>query len=461
MMSAEIKHWLAVGAIFLLVVLFIGRMNNTPTDESIENPFLLETPSTNTINAPATPTYTLAFVDASTAPLTFDNANATTNPASPIQVNGIASTSAITTMPTATLPAINVASIANNGSNGQSHEVVRGETLFSIAQQYGVTVEQLMIENNLTDSDTIYADQVLRIPSDIGIILPTATQMSDMGVTATAIVIPADAIAIIGATPMPDLPELPDTMNGLAYDVFIDLSPETRANIRRVFTRGQMMGRNARSVTRIGDSTIEAPYFLTRFDEYGNYNLGAYRALENVIAYYSGSFGHESIAIRRGMHTWSVFDPLWADASACLPNEHVLACEIRRANPSIIFVRLGSNDAGVPDSTERNLRRVIEYNLEQGVIPIMGTKADRFEGSNINNEIIRRLAREYQVPLWDFDVVAGQIPGRGLGSDGVHMTSFFAHDWTSAEAWTRGHGVHNLSALIVLDAVWRSLQSVE
>jgi hypothetical protein len=88
------------------------------------------------------------------------------------------------------------------------------------------------------------------------------------------------------------------------------------------------------------------------------------------------------------------------------------------------------------------------------VIPILGTKADRFEGpGNVNNAIIRRLATDYGVPLWDFDLLAGTIPGRGLTVDNVHMTTFFAHDWTQPVAFQRGHGVHNLTALMALDAV--------
>ncbi|MCB0032823.1 MAG: hypothetical protein KDE51_02295, partial [Anaerolineales bacterium] len=77
--------------------------------------------------------------------------------------------------------------------------------------------------------------------------------------------------------------------------------------------------------------------------------------------------------------------------------------------------------------------------------------ADRHEGSNQNNDILRRLAGEYQIPLWEYDGVAGTIPGRGLDTDGVHMTTFYAHDYTQPQAFSRGHAVHNLAALIVLD----------
>lgn len=252
-------------------------------------------------------------------------------------------------------------------------------------------------------------------------------------------------------------PPLPEAVNGVPLSDLIVMPPETRRHVREIYAQGQSLGRNPRAFSKLGDSTIENPHFMDRFDT-GTYNLGDYVGLQGVIDHFSGSFARYSIAVRRGLHSWSVFDPIWAVDPACTASENVLECEIRVHNPSMIFIRLGSNDVGVPDSFERNLSRAVEYALENGVIPLLGTKADRHEGSsNINNEIIRRVAARYNVPLWDFDLVAGTIPGRGLTTDNVHMTTFFAHDYTQPEAFRRGYGVHNLLALIMLDTVWREV----
>jgi hypothetical protein len=99
------------------------------------------------------------------------------------------------------------------------------------------------------------------------------------------------------------------------------------------------------------------------------------------------------------------------------------------------------------------MRSILDYCIEQGVIPVIGTKADRHEGSNGINEIFRKLAGEYAVPLWDFDIAAGALPGRGMDYDGIHLTVFYSHDWTQPDALTRGYGVHNITALIMLDRV--------
>ncbi len=90
------------------------------------------------------------------------------------------------------------------------------------------------------------------------------------------------------------------------------------------------------------------------------------------------------------------------------------------------------------------MRRILEYTIENRVIPILGTKADRNEGSNINNEIVRRLATEFQIPLWDFDLVANTIDERGLDTDGIHLNA-------------EGMFYQNISALVVLDRLWREV----
>lgn len=248
--------------------------------------------------------------------------------------------------------------------------------------------------------------------------------------------------------------DYPAEVNGIARDRFVILTDSARENTRAIYAYGQTLGRNPRAFSKLGDSTIENPHFLARFD--GDfYDLGVYAGLQPVIDYYRGSFERQGMAVKRGMHAWTMFDPLWASAP-CLPSEAPVECEIRLHNPSLVFIRLGTNDVGVPESFERHMRQIVEYCIAQGVIPVIGTKADRRDGPNSpNNVILRRLADEYAVPLWDFDLVAGTLPARGLTNDNAHMTTFYAHDYTQSQAFTRGHAVHNLTALMVLDVVWR------
>jgi hypothetical protein len=242
-------------------------------------------------------------------------------------------------------------------------------------------------------------------------------------------------------------------LSGIPITSIVVMPENVLANARNIFAQGQRLGNNPRAFSKVGDSTIQNPYFLARFDEPGGYNLGDFAYLQPTVDYFAGSHSREGMAVRKGFHSWTVTDPAWADKSVCQPNETPIACEIRVHRPGVIFIRLGSNDAGVPQMFEQNIRQIVELAIVNGVIPVIGTKADRAEGSNINNDILRRIAVDYQIPLWDFDLVAGTIPGRGLDVDYVHLTTFYAHDYTSPNAYQQGHSMHNLSALMVLDAI--------
>jgi hypothetical protein len=231
------------------------------------------------------------------------------------------------------------------------------------------------------------------------------------------------------------------------------MSAEVIANAQQIFARGQELGLNPRAFSKVGDSTIENPHFLSRFDE-GTYDLGEYLYLEPAVDYFHGSYGRQGLAVKRGFHSWTVTDPMWADKELCQPNETPVACEIRINRPAVLLIRLGSNDAGVPGSFDFNVRQVVDYAIANGVLPVIGTKADRFEGDgNINNDILRQIALDYELPLWDFDLVSATLPNRGLYENDVHLTIFYPHDYTQARAFQTGHGVHNLTALMMLQAI--------
>ena len=73
--------------------------------------------------------------------------------------------------------------------------------------------------------------------------------------------------------------------------------------------------------------------------------------------------------------------------------------------------------------------------IEQGVIPVLSTKPDQRQGTEQVNGILRQIAEDYKIPLWDFARVAETLPGRGLGPDGVHLTGFYQHDYTLPQAF--------------------------
>lgn len=64
---------------------------------------------------------------------------------------------------------------------GQTYTVQPGDTLFSIALRFGLTVDELAQANQITDPSTIYAGQVLIIPSAGGGVATAAPAPTQAG----------------------------------------------------------------------------------------------------------------------------------------------------------------------------------------------------------------------------------------------------------------------------------------
>ena len=118
-----------------------------------------------------------------------------------------------------------------------------------------------------------------------------------------------------------------------------------------------------------------------------------------------------------------------------------------------------SFDAGSPSGFDYNLRQVVETAVSNGIIPIIITKPDRFEGDDTNNDILRQIAADMKVPLWDLDRVAETLPGKGLDTDLVHMVEYENNDFTQPDMFTNGHAMQDLSGLMVLHAVLQAVQT--
>jgi hypothetical protein len=280
-------------------------------------------------------------------------------------------------------------------------------------------------------------------------ILPTPIPLTATPLpTATATTRVPEATAV-----SPTITPTPIALNGIPLSQIIPLNADTRHNIQATYQYGQQLGRDPHAFSKLGDSAILTDHYLTRFDTATLYNLGPYGRLQFVINHYSGSFSRYGVATRIGLSSFGVLDPLWADKEWCAPDEHMLACEFRLHNPSVLLIRLGTNDAYSPTAFADNLRAILTYSLQNGVIPVLMTKADRFEGDDSNNEVIRQLATEMQIPLWDFDAAASALPNHGLGEDGVHLSMAANNDYTNPDTLTQGYPISDLTALLMLQEI--------
>ncbi len=255
-------------------------------------------------------------------------------------------------------------------------------------------------------------------------------------------------------TPIVTSTSTPDPVrqiNGIPFDQIAVIPPDVAEHVVEVAKRGQELGRDSTAFSKIGDSAVLIESNLTRFDN-GPFELGPYRFLEPTVSHFAGSWARYGAGARVSLTAIGTLDPMWANPAYCSPGENLLECEIRLHNPSILLIRLGTND-GSAELYHTYMSQIIEYALDNGVIPILGTKADRFEGDDSINEATRQLAATYHVPLWDFDAVAAVLPNRGLTNDHAHLSVYRRNDYNDPETYTRGYPMSDLSALVVLDAV--------
>jgi len=233
--------------------------------------------------------------------------------------------------------------------------------------------------------------------------------------------------------------------------------PEISQAVVKIYQRGLELGNNKNAFSKIGDCGSTPSWFLGDFDRGSRYyRLGDYEHLQQVVDYYAGSFERTSLAARSGFNASALFTPLWADPKYCEPDETPLECEYRNHRPVIAFVTLGANDVWHPGEFEPQMRKIIEFLTDNGVIPIMATKPDNQEGDGLINRTIAELANEYQIPLWNFWAATYPLPDHGLQEDGVHLTfapNYFDDPSAMNTAWT----MRNLTALQMLDAIWKTL----
>jgi hypothetical protein len=259
--------------------------------------------------------------------------------------------------------------------------------------------------------------------------------------------------AVETATPAPSQTPSP-TFDPASWPT-LPVLPLLDESVKDIYQRGQELGNDPHAFSKIGDCGSTPAWFLGDFDRGDKYySLGEYQYLKGVIQEFQGSYARTSLAAKSGFNASSIFAPIWADRTQCLPNESPLACEYRVHKPAYAFIMLGSNDVWHQETFESQMRKIIEYSINNGVIPILSTKADNLEGDNTINATIARLAIEYRVPLWNYWQAAQPLEAAGLQEDRVHI-SWGPNRFDDPLVMEKGWPVRNLTALQVLDAVWR------
>ena len=226
----------------------------------------------------------------------------------------------------------------------------------------------------------------------------------------------------------------------------------------QIYQAGLKSGNNPQVFSVIGDCQNVPTVFLGMFESPKNYKLGEeYAYLQPMIDHFSGSFNRKGLARKGGLNVAAALSPLRADPKLCEKNETPVQCELRVNKPSIVIVSLEEWWSKSPiDTYEGYLRKVLDEIIAHGAVPVLSTKADNLEGNHSINQVITKLACEYQVPLWNFWSAAQPLPSHGLWTDGFHLTTGL-YDFTQAKNLAAGRSMRNLTGLQALDQVWRGL----
>jgi hypothetical protein len=284
------------------------------------------------------------------------------------------------------------------------------------------------------------------------------------GGQATVTQIPTQPSASSTSTAQPIIPQTVTASPEITQTILCEawqswpVIPVVSEAARELYQRGHGSGNDPRAFSKIGDGEISTDWFFTAFDLGEAYfDLGPYQDLRSVIDHFSGSFERIGMAARRGFNTVKILDPAMSDPTTCESDESPLTCELRLHRPAFAILSLGTNQVWQPEVLEAGMRQILDILISQNVVPILSTKGDNLEGDHRINRTIACLAQEYELPLWNFWSAIQPLPDHGLQPDLEHLTYYGKTDFDDADAMQSAWTVRNLTALQVLDAVWRGV----
>jgi hypothetical protein len=194
------------------------------------------------------------------------------------------------------------------------------------------------------------------------------------------------------------------------------------AGARKQFQALVKSGRPATIFTVAGDCNSEPDAYIRRLAN-GAFDVSRYPQYADTVRRFESSFLRRSYAASGSFSAPSMFDPNWTDPAICY-GEGPLVCEVWRSSASIVFISLGTGDQFDWKNFNVQYTQVITTALARGALPVLFTKADDLETRQhgappeMINSAIRAIARERQLPLIDFAVVAKSLPNNGLRDEG-------------------------------------------
>lgn len=253
----------------------------------------------------------------------------------------------------------------------------------------------------------------------------------------------------------------------------LPIVPQLSPAMLEVYQRGLEAGREPNRFSKIGDCQNINTYFLAMFDG-GTYSLGEeYAYLQPTIDYFAGSWGRKSMAVKGGLNVIAVQNTMWTSAvetyvnkkDVCKKGETPLVCELRDNNPSFAIISMEESWDGSLEMYDKYMRQIVDYVLSLDIVPILATRSELLTQERQINDMVVKIAEDYNLPLWNFGAAAASLPNSGLmedGGDGFHLSRVEGQSqalFDNPEMMKLGFTMRNLTALQTLDAILQKINA--
>jgi hypothetical protein len=271
---------------------------------------------------------------------------------------------------------------------------------------------------------------------------PTKLQFAN-----SQIITPSPGLQSPGSNP-PSLPPPSPTLSPDEWKTW-PVIPIVDPTIRAIYEYGQTLGNDPRAFSLFGDCQARPDEFFGVFETNADFLKSLSPDLKETVANFEGSFNRESPTAQDGTTPGALLWTQWHQGQfTCTFAETPVECELRIHHPSFVIIQIGTH---FESRNTEYLRKIIVQLIDQGIVPILATKADNREKDERVNRDMARLASEYDLPLWNFWAAVSDLPNHGLYTredrplqGDIYLTEEAAR-------------IHRMTGLEALNVVWRAV----
>ena len=230
----------------------------------------------------------------------------------------------------------------------------------------------------------------------------------------------------------------------------LPVQPEAGESVRSIYQHGIELGNDPNAFSIFGDCQSRPDEFFGVYETDPGAVANLSPELQETVKHFMGSFNRESPTSQDGTTPGALLWDQWHRGEyGCSFGETPVACELRVHRPSFVIIQIGSH---FESRNTEYLRRIITQLIDNGVVPILATKADNRELDHRINRDMALLAAEFDLPLWNFWAALSDLPNRGLYTrdDRPLQGDIYLTDEAKV--------IHRETGLQALDIVWRAVK---